>query len=118
MSERRDYFVTKYQHVVMLAQAFADAQTEVMVLCPTAVKGKDARLTLFSKCINVCVSSSLGLCVFLKYILDDQWWQGKMTNLDSEKLNLPSEQMRYVQDEFQQFLKLGFVHFFYSTIES
>lgn len=73
----------------------------------------DARITVFSKCINVLNSTQLGLTHIHFHLTDQDWWDqiasGQVPDQDS--------QQTYV-DEFGMFLKVGMVQFLNASIES
>jgi len=75
-------------------------------------KDKDARVTLFHKCANVLNDVQLGL-VFIQFHLTQQhWWKS------IAKENIPDHDKKIYIDEFVMFMKIGFLQFVFSSIES
>lgn len=73
---------------------------------------KDARVTAFSKMINVFNSVQLALTFVSKHLLDLNWWKV----IAREAISV-SDARTYVK-EFMSFFKIGFVQFLFSTTES
>jgi hypothetical protein len=112
MTSQYDYYARVYRDVSLLGQEFVNARLQTEALYPAADKNKDVRITAFGRCANVCVSTSLGMGLFGQYILNDEWWQAQVTT------QMPPEVIASIRIEFQQFQKLGFIHFSYVAIES
>ena len=75
-------------------------------------QNKDARITVFNKCANVCSSARLGMDFIMLDLTDDNWWQSKATQ------KIPSELIQHSIREFDIFLKISFFYVFFSAIES
>ena len=73
---------------------------------------KDARITSFSKMINVFGSVQLALTLVSKYLLDPNWWETMMRGMISA-----SDAQIHVS-EFVNFSKIGFVQLLFSNTES
>lgn len=73
---------------------------------------KDARITAFSKMINVFYSVELALIFAAKHLLDPNWWKVTYPKLISVSY------AKTLANEFVGFSKLGFVQFLFSTTES
>lgn len=73
---------------------------------------KDARITAFSKMINVFNSVQLALTFVSKHLLDLNWWKAVATE------EIPASDARIYVNEFMGFSKIGFVQFLFSTTES
>jgi hypothetical protein len=72
----------------------------------------DARVTAFSKLINVLNSLELSFVFLSKYLLDKRWW-------DALALTpIPDNDKQIYLNEFANFIKVGFVHALFSSIES
>lgn len=107
-----EYYAAVYRNVTLLARSFITAQNDAIALYPNVDKNKDARVTAFSRCTNVCISTSMGLAVYLKHVSNDTWWQTEM------QPGIDQLHVEVIRNEFVQFQKLGFVHFSYAAIES
>ncbi len=75
-------------------------------------KDKDARITLFSKCTNVINDVQLGLVFAQFHLTQQQWWNS------IAKENIPNHDKQKYIDEFVMFIKMGFLQFSFSSIES
>jgi hypothetical protein len=75
-------------------------------------KGRDARITLFSKCINTLNSTQLGMTFIYFHLTQKQSW-----NSVAHKTILDNDIQIYV-NEFVMFVKIGFIHSLFSSIES
>ena len=73
---------------------------------------RDARLTSFSKLINVLNSLQLGFTFTSKHLLQKSWW-----DLIS-KAPTPDGDKQVMANEFVNFLKVGFVQALVSSVES
>lgn len=73
---------------------------------------KDARITSFSKFINVLNSTQLAFVFISRNLPNNGWWQ----DISKEPVST-SDRLAYTR-EFQNFVKLGFVQFSFSSIES
>ena len=73
---------------------------------------KDARITTFSKFINVANSTQLLLTFIGQHLLDVEWWK------QTAKKEIPTSDKNIYSNEVQSFTKLGFVQFIFSSVES
>lgn len=72
----------------------------------------DARITAFSKLINVLNSLQLAFTFLSKHLLHKQWWDAMA------RTPLPDCDKQLYANEFANFTKVGFVHAMFSSIES
>ena len=72
----------------------------------------DARITTFSKFINVTNSSQLGLTFAGQHLLSSNWWK------KTARKDIPDQEKSIYINEFENFTKLGFVQFIFSSTES
>jgi hypothetical protein len=79
---------------------------------PTWNQNIDARISVFSKFINVISSTNLGMDFIMLDLTSDDWWQSK------SKQQIPTELIKHSIREFDIFLKISFFHLFFSSIES
>ena len=93
-----------------LRNELLDSQSKMGVDYPHLRLGFDARLTCFARLINVLGSFYLGSSFWLNSLLSAKWWQSST--------NCPVSDRQLLRNEFQQFLKLGLVHFSFSSVES
>jgi hypothetical protein len=89
-----------------------DDKTAVVALYPFANPEHDARITAFSKLINVFNSLQLALTFLSKHLLYTQWWDA------IARASIPDSDKQVYADEFANFIKVGFVHAMFSSIES
>ena len=89
-----------------------DDKTAVVALYPFVDPEHDARITAFSKLINVLNSLQLAFTFLSKHLLYKQWWDAiaRTPIRDIDK--------QVFANEFANFIKVGFVHALFSSIES
>jgi hypothetical protein len=75
-------------------------------------KDKDVRFTLFAKCVNVLNSTQLGMVHIQFNLTQKQWW----TSIS--KKPIPDADIQIYLNEFDMFIKLGFLQFLFASIES
>ncbi len=75
-------------------------------------QARDATLTLFAKCVNVLNSTQLGMVHIQFNLTQKQWW----TSIS--KVPIADADLQLYLNEFDMFIKLGFVQFLFSSIES
>ena len=90
---------------------FYESQQALMKAHPLLVKN-DARISVFSKCINVIESTSLAMNFIYIYLTDDNWWQSK------SKERISNEMIDRRIRNFDMFTKIGFFQLLFSSIES
>lgn len=73
---------------------------------------KDARITAFSKMINVLNSVQLAMTFVSKHLLDLNWWR----SIAREGISVSDAKI--YANEFMSFSKIGLVQFLFSTTES
>ncbi len=79
---------------------------------PTWDKAKDVRLTLLAKCVNVLNSTQLGIVHIQFNLTQKQWWNS------ISKSPIADADMQIYLNEFDMFIKLGFLQFLFASIES
>ena len=92
--------------------AFLAAKDEIFLRHPTWDKMKDARVSIFSKCINVCNSTYLGMTYIQFHLIQERYWKTISVR------HLPREDIQIYIKEFDMFIKMGLLQFIYSSIES
>ena len=90
----------------------ADDRATVIALFSFTDSEHDARITAFSKFINVLNSVQLAFTFLSKHLLHHQWWEKIARKPISD-----TDKKIYV-NEFGNFTKVGFVHAMFSSIES
>lgn len=73
---------------------------------------KDARITAFSKLIDVFRSMQLSLIFVSKYLMDKHWWH------DVCKTEISDRGLQSYINGFNRFMKFGLVHGIFSCVES
>jgi hypothetical protein len=89
-----------------------DDKTAVIALYPFVAPEHDARITAFSKFINVLNSVQLAFAFISKHLLHKRWWD------KIARTPIPDDDKRVYANEFANFVKVGFVHAMFSSIES
>jgi hypothetical protein len=72
----------------------------------------DARITAFSKFVNVLNSAQLAFAFISKHLLHKEWWDAVA------RTSIPDADKQIYANEFANFTKLGIVHALFSAIES
>lgn len=89
-----------------------DDKNAVVALYSFVNPKHDARITAFSKFINVLNSVQLAFTFISKHLLHKQWWDA------IARSPIPDPDKQIYANEFANFTKVGFVHTLFSTIES
>ena len=89
-----------------------DDKTAVVALYPFVAPEHDARITAFSKLINVLNSLQLSFTFLSKHLLHKEWWEV------IARTPIPDCDKQVYANEFANFVKVGFVHAMFSSIES
>lgn len=89
-----------------------DDQNAVLILYSSVDPAHDARITAFSKFINVLNSVQLAFTFISKHLLYKQWWDAIAHTSISD-----SDKQVYA-NEFANFTKVAFVQTLFSSIES
>ena len=90
----------------------AQDKESIMAIYSSFYPKKDARVTAFSKMINVFNSVQLALTFVSKHLLDLNWWKA------NSREEIPVSDVKTYVEEFMSFSKIGFVQFLFSTTES
>jgi hypothetical protein len=91
---------------------FYESEAKLGVSYSSWDKDKDARITSFRKCANVLNDAQLGL-LFVEFHLTKQEWWSTVPNK-----NIPTNDQLIYISEFVMFMKIGFLQFVFSSIES
>jgi hypothetical protein len=79
---------------------------------------KDARVTIFSKCLVAIDSTLLGILLRLSSLNEEAWWNG-IWLAELGLSEVPDEQsIKMIRKNFMEFLVVGFFHSFFSAMES
>ena len=100
------------KQVEILRDTAAQDKDAVARLYPSFNPEKDARIAVFGKLINVMNSVQLGLTFVSNYLLRRDWWQ----SISGEMI--PMSDIAVYAREFEGFMKIGFVQFMFSSVES
>jgi hypothetical protein len=90
----------------------ADDKMAVAGHYPFASPDHDARITAFAKLINVLNSVQLAFTFASKHLLYKPWWD------EIARTPIPDSDKQMYANEFANFMKVGFVHALFSSIES
>ena len=91
---------------------FADDKMAVAAVYSSVNPKHDARITAYSKAINVLNSLQLSLTFISKHLLHNQWWQAVARN------PIPDQDKQIYANEFANFTKIAFVQGMFLAIES
>jgi hypothetical protein len=72
---------------------FHNDKAIIVAKFPTWEPNKDARVTVFSKCINVCNSTELSFKFIHSHLSNLEWWEKNV-----QKEILPTDQHGYIED--------------------
>jgi hypothetical protein len=100
------------ESIERIRDSFVGTKNEIIKKFPTWNTEKDARITVFSKCINVCNSVQLSFIFMQFHLTQFDWWK------QFAKSDIPSKDLQIYLDEFDMFTKIGFIQFIFSSIES
>lgn len=89
-----------------------DSKDKIISQFPDWNPKKDARITLFSKLINVCNSTQLSFTFMHFHLTRVDWWK------QIAKSEIPRKDSLMYANEFDMFTKMGFIQFTFSSIES
>ncbi len=95
-----------------IRDSFSDNKDEIISEFPNWNNIKDARITVFSKLINVCNSTQLSFTFMHFHLTKLDWWK------QIAKSEIPKNDAQIYANEFDMFTKIGFVQFSFSSIES
>jgi hypothetical protein len=84
---------------------------------PNLERGKDVRLTIFAKCINVIATTSFGVQFMIDNMLKDDWWNKTQPWSDRLRFDVTYNEMISIR-EYDYFLRAGFVILNFSAIEA
>ena len=108
-SEELHKLIGQLQSVRNLA---VNDKNTIVALYSTVDPKHDARITAFSKTINVFNSLQLGLAFISKHLLHKQWWSAVATQ------DIPDIDKQIYVNEFANLTKLGFIQGIFSAVES
>lgn len=91
---------------------FVDDKATVMAIYASVDPKHDARITAYSKAINILNSVQLGFTFISKHLLQNQWWQA----VARTPISGPDKQI--YANEFANFLKIAYVQGIFLAIES
>jgi len=98
--------------ITTLCNSFHQNKDNTITNNPNWDISKDARITIFSKCINVCNSSNLSFICLDNHMLKLDWWNDKFPHSPNR------DDIQIFVNEFEMFTKLAFIQFLFSSIES
>lgn len=91
---------------------FADDKAAVIAIYSSVTPKHDARITAYSKAINVLNSVQLAFTFISKHLLHGQWWEAVARN------PIPNPDKQIYANEFANFTKIAFVQGLFLAIES
>lgn len=98
--------------IQQVRDSFYTSKDRLMAAHSSWDKDRDARVTLFHKCANVLNDVQLGLVFIQFHLTQQQWWKS------IAKKNIPDHDKQIYINEFGMFVKMGFLQFVFSSIES
>jgi len=112
MSTGPDEFYRLIELLQPVRNRAVDDKTAVVAFLSFANSEHDARVTAFSKFINVLNSVQLAFTFVSKHLLHKQWWDAVAC------APVPDSDKQKYATEFANFTKVGFVHAMFSSVES
>lgn len=98
--------------IQIIRDSFSVKKANIITQFPDWNPIKDARITIFAKCINVCNSTHLAF-IYLHFNLTNiQWWK-QIANTE-----IPEDDIKLYASEYDMFTKIGFIQFSFSSVES
>lgn len=91
---------------------FVDDKATVMSIYASVDPKHDARITAYSKAINILNSVQLGFTFISKHLLQNQWWQAVA------RTPIPGPDKQIYANEFANFIKIAYVQGIFLAIES
>ena len=91
---------------------FADDKAVVIAIYSSVAPKHDARITAYSKAVNVLNSVQLAFTFISKHLLHAQWWAAVARN------PIPDSDKQIYANEFANFTKIAFVQGLFLAIES
>ena len=107
-----DYIHQLIEQLQPVRDAFVDDKAEVMAIYSSIDPKHDARITAYSKAINVLNSVQLAFTFISKHLLHGQWWEAVARN------PVPDQDKQIYANEFANFTKIAFVQGIFLAIES
>ncbi len=89
-----------------------DDKRDIIILYTNIDPKHDARITAYSKTINVFNSLQLALTFISKHLLHKQWWDAVASKI------IPDDDKQIYVNEFTNLTKVGFVQGIFSAVES
>jgi len=108
--------ITYKQLISLLDQrriAFHNLREKIVIDYPQISIYKDVRHTMILKCVEVLQNTILGIDHIDKQVGKSSWWKS-----DDCPINTTNDDIRNIADSFEMFIKLAFIHIFFSSIES
>ena len=96
----------------LVRDQFMDDKDAVIAIYSFVPSKHDARITAYSKTINVLNSLQLAFTFISKHLLNDQWWETVARN------TIPGPDKQIYANEFANFTKVSFVQGLFLAIES
>lgn len=100
------------ESIQIIRDSFSNNKDKIIAQFPSWNPIKDARITIFSKCINVCISTQLSFTFMYFHLTKVDWWK------QIAKSEIPQKDAIIYANEFNMFTKIGFIQFTFSSIES
>lgn len=100
------------ESIQKIRDSFSDNKDALIAQFNTWDPIKDARITVFSKCINVCNSTQLSFTFMHCHLINLDWWK------QIAKIEISVNDAQIYANEYAMFTKIGFFQFTFSSIES
>jgi len=108
----RDDVYQLIKRIESVRDCFADDKTDILRIYSSVNPKHDARITAYSKAINVLNSVQLAFTFILKHLLNNQWWEA----ISNKSLSISDR--RIYAKEFANFTKIAFIQGLFLSIES
>ena len=100
------------EELQLVRDRFADDKIAVVAVYSSVNPRHDARITAYSKAINVLNSLQLAFTFISKHLLHKQWWESVARE------RIPNVDKQIYANEFANFTKVAFVQCMFLAIES
>jgi len=112
MGKHQNMDVKDIESIQKIRDSFSDSKDALIAQFNTWDTVKDARITVFSKCINVFNSTQLSFTFMHFHLIHLDWWK------QIAKSEIPANDAQIYANEYSMFTKIGFIQFTFSSIES
>jgi len=107
-----DYYFRLIKLVEPIRDEALNNKKNISATYQSFVSNNDARITAFSKLMNILSSLQLSLTFIWRHLMHKDWWR------KTAKKVIPEKDLKIYVKEFESFSKIGFVQLMFSAVES